>query len=146
MLILLTRIYNHRHVFSLESLLVLQRMKKAALIFLVFMYAFSTTGLCLQGFYCCGKLKSVKLTLADYAKDKEGCCKIKYQAFKVTDTHAAADIASVPPVHSSEIQMAPAVSNRIEPANDVNHHNFYIHAPPLRPHNPIYIENCVFRI
>jgi hypothetical protein len=71
-------------------------MKRTALIFLLFMYASSTTGISVEGFYCCEKLKSVKVRLADYGKDKEGCCKLKYQTLKIRDTHLGSDIAGAP--------------------------------------------------
>src|SRR2546423_15583134 len=79
-------------------------MKKAAIIFLVFIYALSVTGVAAKADYCCDHLKSVKLVLADGAKDKEGCCKVKYQSFKVKDVHAAANIFVAPSLHYTYIQ------------------------------------------
>src|SRR5262245_44631136 len=71
-------------------------MKKTAAILLIFIYAVSSSGFALKADYCCEKLQSIKVVLADKARDKEGCCKIKYQIFKVKDAHAAADVAHAP--------------------------------------------------
>ena len=121
-------------------------MKKTALIFLVFIYAFSTTGIRLESFYCCGKLKSVKLTLADYANVNDGCCKTTYQSFKIKDNHIAADAITAPAlpyvhIHSfnSGCQIPVFVSaHAIVSNND--------HAPPLHYGIPVYISNCIYRI
>src|SRR5215210_6980915 len=74
-------------------------MKKAAIIFLIFIYACSATGVAVKADYCCSKLESLKLVLADGAKDKDGCCKIKYQSFLIKDAHAAADVLVAPALH-----------------------------------------------
>src|SRR4051812_22447879 len=71
-------------------------MNKATIILLAFVYVFSTTGLALKADYCCDKLQSIKLILADGAKNKEGCCKVKYQSFKINDVHGASDIVTAP--------------------------------------------------
>lgn len=121
-------------------------MKVAAVIFLIFIYAFSTTGVSLKGSYCCGKLQSVKLTLADYGKDTEGCCKTKYQSFKIKDTHAAADALAVPVLHpvivnflSPVFQTLACSSTRAIVVNNS-------HAPPLHTGVPVYISDCIYRI
>ena len=121
-------------------------MKKAAIIFLIFIYAFSATGFAVKADYCCSNLKSVKLVLADGAKDKDGCCKVKYQSFKIKDVHAAADILTAPASHFTFLHTL----NFFFAINDLasQKHNFFttIHAPPLHQHTPVYISNCVFRI
>ena len=120
-------------------------MKKAAIIFLVFVYGFSTSGVALKADYCCEKLKSLKLVLAQDGKDQNGCCKIKYQFFKVKDTHAAADSLTAPALHLTFLHLPgtslQAANQAYEPGRFVN-----IHAPPLFPSTPVYISNCVFRI
>jgi len=120
-------------------------MKKAVLIFLVFMYAFSTTGISLEGFYCCGKLKSVKLTLAEYAKGDGDCCKTTYQSYKIKDTHIMAEAISAPVLHyalthsfNSFLYIPAFFSTEI--AGTVSH------APPLYYGVPVYISGCVYRI
>src|SRR5438045_5295160 len=79
-------------------------MKKAAIIFLLFIYALSASGFSVRAAYCCSDLKSVKLVLADGAKDKDGCCKVKYQSFKIKDVHSAADVLTAPASHFIFIQ------------------------------------------
>jgi len=130
-----------------ETVLHLQfNMKKAAIIFLVFIYAVSSTGVALKADYCCDKLQSLKLVLSDFSKDKEGCCKEKYQSFKVKDTHAAADIVSTPALHISFIHALDYSFHTLELAYEKNNHGMSIHAPPLIASTPVYLSNCVFRI
>jgi hypothetical protein len=120
-------------------------MKKTAIIFLIFIYAFSVTGVAVKADYCCNHLKSLKLVLADGAKNKEGCCKVKYQAFKIKDVHAAADVASVPVLHYDFIhtfQSSIQINDFVYEAN----HPVNLHAPPLITSTPVYISNHVFRI
>jgi len=121
-------------------------MKKAALIFLIFIYALSSTGVALTADYCCNKLQSLKLTLSDYSKDKGVCCKEKSQSFKVKDTHAAADILIAPAINFTFIHMLNYSFQAINLAYERSNHFANIHAPPLSPATPDYISNCVFRI
>ena len=121
-------------------------MKQAAVIFLVFIYAFSSTGVAVKADYCCNNLKSIKLVLADAAKDKEGCCKVKYQTFKVKDAHAATDVASVPVLHFTFAHSINSCLQVNDLPYEINHHAVNIHAPPLYQTTPVYISNCVFRI
>lgn len=121
-------------------------MKKAAIIFLVFIYAFSSTGFAVKADFCCNTLKSVTLVLADTAKDKEGCFKTKYHSLKVKDTHAAADILVVPASPVAFIHSAYSIFERSDLASEDINHFGRIHAPPLYPTSPVYLSNCVFRI
>ena len=120
-------------------------MKKTAIIFLIFIYTFSVTGVAVKADYCCNHLKSIKLVLADVVKNKEGCCKEKYQTFKVKDVHAAANVAGVPVLHYDFIHTFQSSIQIIDFAYDANH-SVNIHAPPLITSAPFYISNCVFRI
>src|SRR6478672_1513663 len=106
-------------------------MKKAAIIFLLFIYASSATGAAVKADYCCNKLKSVKLVLADGAKDKDGCCKVKYQSFKIKDVHAAADILAAPASHFTFIHTLNSFFATIDFASEKDHQFVNIHAPPL---------------
>jgi hypothetical protein len=121
-------------------------MKKAALIFLLFVYAFSATGLAVKADYCCSNLKSVKLVLADGAKDKDGCCKVKYQSFKIKDAHAAADILTTPALHFTFIHTLNTFFATTNISSSKENEFANIHAPPLCSAIPAYISNCVFRI
>ncbi len=120
-------------------------MKKAAVIFLIFIYAFSVAGVAVKADYCCNHLKSVKLVLADGTKDKEGCCKVKYQSLKIKDVHAAADIVVTPALHYTYVQnLYYLFQTHITGVKTI--HAKYIHDPPLLSDTPTYISNCVFRI
>ncbi len=128
-------------------------MKKITVILLLSIYSISTLGLSLKSFYCCGKLKSVTVTLAQDEQQKcamddgtSDCCKIKYQFFKVKDNHFVADHVSSPVKHfvelnlfTSTFQIVNYPSEQINVANNSN-------APPLIHGVPDYIFNCVFRI
>jgi hypothetical protein len=121
-------------------------MKKAAILFLVFIYAFTSTGFAVKGDYCCNSLKSVKLVLAEGAKDKEGCCKVKYESFKVKDAHAAAEVITAPALSYNYIYTLNSYFqiNHVSQQNDSRFIN--IHAPPLISSIPVYVSNCTFRI
>lgn len=120
-------------------------MKKAAIIFLVFIYTFSIAGVSVKANYCCDHLKSVKLVLTDGAKDKEGCCKVKYQSLKVKDAHSATNILAVPALHYTYLQNINCFF-QINITGAETSKAKYIHDPPLISQTPAYISNCVFRI
>ena len=124
-------------------------MKKLSLILLICAYALSTMGVGFKEFYCCGKLKSVLVTLADNNKQqctKEGCCKTKYQFLKLKDNHlASADIHLAAKYFTVLHYYTPAY-NIIALPQQIVHAN-RSHAPPLYDDNlPLYLSNCVFRI
>lgn len=128
-------------------------MKKAAIILLICIYTLSTFGFCLKESYCCGKLKSVNLALQEYENqkcnkgdDKSGCCKTKFQFYKVRDKHFAADNLSSPVKHFTNLDSFTTYLQIIFPAvlqaEIVNNK----HAPPLYNGVLAYISNCVFLI
>ena len=128
-------------------------MKKAALISLIILYSLSSVGISFKEFYCCGKLKSVSVVLADLQKDqcrhgnsKDECCKFKYQSLKVNDTHFAADQVHAPANFYTDLRIPetpfPTDVLIISEARIINGS----HAPPLYRGVPVYIYNCVFRI
>jgi hypothetical protein len=121
-------------------------MKKAAIILLILIYGLSTAGLALKADYCCDNLKSIKLVLAHGAKDKGGCCKVKYQSFQIKDAHAPSDVASAPALHFTSIHALNSIFQSTDFAFEKNNYFVPIHAPPLYQPSPIYISNCVFRI
>jgi len=127
-------------------------MKKVALILLICIYSLGTMGFSLKQFYCCGKLKSITLSLAIDTKQKcskgdaKGCCDNKYLFFKVKDTHISADKISNPANHFTDLHiytptfcLTAFAVQRTSIANST-------HAPPLIKVVPVYISNCVFRI
>ena len=120
-------------------------MKKAAAILLLFIYAFSATGFAVKADYCCSNLKSVKLVLADGAKDKGGCCKVQYHCFKVKDIHSAANVLLAPALHFTFLHTLNESfsTNHLSAKGITELRN--IHSPPLLQ-TPVYIFNCIFRI
>ena len=121
-------------------------MKKAVLIFLIIIYAFTTAGVAIKADYCCDHLRSVKLVLADGATNKDGCYKIKYQSLKIKDAHAGADILTAPALPFTFIHTLNSYFQISDLAYQQNNGFVNIHAPPLYPATPVYIANCVFRI
>src|SRR5688572_10806484 len=84
-------------------------MKKISLILLICIYSLSSFGVSFKEFYCCGKLKSISVSVLPDAKNNcnkdrtdEGCCKTKYQYFKVEDKHLTVAVADVPSKFSFE--------------------------------------------
>ena len=128
-------------------------MKKASAIFIICVYAISTLGFSVKGFYCCGKLKSVTLSLHEDGRKKcskdesKGmCCKTKFQYLKLKSSHIASTILlntshDFQPVVSFAPTRTAEIVNFI-PAIDANQS----HAPPAHPGVAVYISNCVYRI
>ncbi len=129
-------------------------MKKIALIVLVSIYSMATFGISLKGFYCCGNLTSVSLSLSGQSKqdrdknsEKEGCCKTSYQFFKVSEKHFASNEVSVPATHFAFIHFFTNGDHKVSflPAHTAYFDNS-THAPPLYHGIPVFLSNCVFRI
>ena len=128
-------------------------MKKVAAIFIIGIYAISSLGFSVKEFYCCGKLKSVTLSLHEDGskacsknESKDKCCQTKFQSIKVKNSHLASTILvnctndfqpilPFTPIHA--VKFVGAV-----PVSDSNRS----HAPPLHPGIAVYISNCVYRI
>ncbi|PWT78505.1 MAG: hypothetical protein C5B59_01585 [Bacteroidetes bacterium] len=127
-------------------LILLNQLKKVTAISFLVLYTWAVSGIAIKAYYCCSQLKSLKLVLADLSKDKDNCCKIKYQSFKINDVHSAADIVDAPDLHFSFLQDLHSsfpVNNFLSEAKQGM---FNIHAPPLVQKTPVYISICVFRI
>lgn len=127
-------------------------MKKIALIFLICIYTLATMGFSITQFYCCGKVKAVSVAIiqpsqekCDKGNDKSGCCKTKFQFFKVGENHFASNISISPDKYFSYLSLL-SYMKIIFPsfckAETINKN----HAPPLYCIVPAYIFNCVFRI
>ena len=128
-------------------------MKKAAAIFIICVYALSSLGFSVKEFYCCGKLKSVTLSLhvdssqaCSKNESKDKCCQTKFQYIKVKNSHLASSvlincsndfqpILPFTPIHA--VKFVGTV-----PGIDGNRS----HAPPQHSGVPVYISNCVYRI
>lgn len=128
-------------------------MKKVTLILLICIYSLATMGFSLKQFYCCGKLKSITISLTPEAKqhcskdnEKSGCCDNKYQFFKVKDTHITADNVSSPVKHFVDFDLYTPSFEDISFVSQKTTIAYKSNAPPLHRGVPIYIYNCVFRI
>ncbi len=128
-------------------------MKKIAIILLLSIYAISSFGIGIQQFYCCGKLKVTSFTLVQYAKETcekgnqmSGCCKTKFQSFKIKDTHIAADAVSNPVKYFSDHLVSTSSFENGTLADKQIVVNNPSHAPPLNYGLPIYILHCTYRI
>lgn len=121
-------------------------MKKAAVIVLIFIYAFAVTGVAVKVNYCCNHFKSVNLILVDGANNKGGCCSVKYQSLKINDAHSSADIITVPALSFNFIHTFNSVFQLNEFVDENNIRFISIHAPPLHTNIPLYLSNCVYRI
>ncbi len=128
-------------------------MKKVALILLICIYSLATAGFSLKEFYCCGKLKSVSVTLAQVTDlkcskgdEKSGCCDNKYHFNKVKDNHFVSDDLNIPLKHFTLLNLFPPSFQQflfdLPKINVANRSN----APPLHSGVSSYIYNCVFRI
>jgi hypothetical protein len=129
-------------------------MKKFTVISLLCIYALATMGFSLKEFYCCGKLKSISLTITDDGKAKckngdsntDGCCKNKFQYFKVKDNHVLASQAIVPLQLISGLDTYFPSFQDIAPSSQEKKFTYQSNAPPLHNGVPVYLSNCVFII
>lgn len=129
------------------------KMKKVTLILLITLYSLSTVGLSLKEFYCCGKLKSISVTLVRETKqhcskgsETGGCCDNQYHFYKVKDNHFAGDDLSIPVKHFTELSVfTPSFQQELFASQLINIGN-RTNAPPILNRVPDYIFNCVFRI
>lgn len=123
-------------------------MKKTGIILLLCIYALSTFGVSINHFYCCGKLKSIYLTLHEDNKtecDKKGCCKTEHTFLKINDSHASADVVACPPLYFTTAYInngflyAAPLFTAVYSVHDSN-------APPISQPVPYYKLHCLYRI
>ncbi len=127
--------------------------KKIIAILLLSIYSVSTLGVSLKSFYCCGKLKSVTVSVTQDQQQKYGnddatsdCCKTKYQFYKVKDNHVAADVINTPVLHVINLHLFTSPFEVINYPSEEIYVVYQSNAPPLFHAVPDYIFNCVFRI
>jgi hypothetical protein len=127
--------------------------KKAATIFIICIYGLSFLGFSVKEFYCCGRLKSVTLSLRETSREKnnigenkKSCCKTKVLYLKVKNSHLASIIAidASDNFHYAAIFAERHCTPMVVSISAVNANRS--HAPPLHPGIAIYISNCVYRI
>jgi len=134
-------IYNENSIFVL--------LKKLVVIFLLTVYALSSSGMTLQFHYCCGKLKSIQLTPVTekqcgmkHSMFSKPCCSDKQVEFKLKGDQKSEQAKFVffilAPLEKPEasFNLQPTVSKAIIPE---------IFAPPPLT-NPLYIFYCTYRI
>ena len=128
-------------------------MKKIAIILLLGVYSLSTLGLSLKSFYCCGKLKSVTVTITQDQQQNcanndgmSDCCKTKYQFFKLKDNHVAGDVVTTPALHFCYLHLFTSSFRIINYPSEKNEVANLSNAPPLHHTVPEYIFNRVFRV
>lgn len=129
------------------------KMKQAVIILLITIYALSSLGVSVKGFYCCGKLTTVSIALADFRKNKttsdsksDDCCKTKYQSLKVTDSHLTTAHIMAPASLYAEANIFFPFRYEISFITKEEKVINGSHAPPLYRGIPSYISHCVFRI
>ncbi|MFL5740625.1 MAG: HYC_CC_PP family protein [Flavisolibacter sp.] len=128
-------------------------MKKSWTILLTLFYSLSVFGIGLKEIYCCGKLKTVTVSITVNEKhncnkqhEPNGCCTTKYHYLKVQDSHLASTANSIANKSLIEIH---AFTTWYQPSfHNIKYkaviHSF--HEPPLHYGVPIHIYNCVYRI
>lgn len=128
-------------------------MKRTAVILLICIYSFATMGFSIKQFYCCGKLKSVSLTIVSDAEPKcgkgnkkGGCCDNKIQFVKVKDKHVASDQTGSPVKHFIDLSTFFCTAQVHTSTSKIILVAYRGNAPPEQPGVPIYIINRVFRI
>lgn len=131
-------------------------MKKFTLIFLILSYSISIIGMSIKSFYCCGKLKSISVSLANNEQKKNSeksnsldndCCKTTYHSFQIKDNHFASDDVNVPAKYFTQIAYDFNEFSSLNFASQEAKYCYQTHAPPLLGKTiPLYISNCVYRI
>lgn len=129
-------------------------MKKAAILFLVFLYLLPATGFSMAMHVCGGKVTSVKIEnfssgdcTCGVKKMKGGCCKNVQVTFKITDIQKTAAELTF-----SKNESAKEVFESSFPVQFVSYlqpDDFEVpnyHAPPPDGKRPVYLNNRVFRI
>lgn len=129
-------------------------MKKIVIIFFTLFYLISTSGIILNNFYCCGKLKTTSIfSFHDYGKSckgnqKPGCCDTKTVFLKIRDNQLPSTKVKV-----NSPDFIKIFHSTIASLFTFQYHNsetklFALHysPPPLISKQPIYLSVCNFRI
>ena len=128
-------------------------MKKAAILFLTFLYLLPATGFSMAMHVCGSKVTSV--TIENFSsgdcmcgtKMKGGCCKNVHVTFKITDNQKiAAELTISKSEFAKQIfesSLPVQFVSYLQP-NDFEFPNY--HAPPPDGKRPVYLNNRVFRI
>ena len=127
-------------------------MKKLSAILLAGLYLTLTSGFAINVNYCMGKVSSFQLDTFHDAFHNAGkkdagnsCCRTTFKFVKVTASHIAAP---------DNIQHNPLPVTAFIPGNyafsfsplAVIYFSAQLHAPPILPHQSLYLHNCSFLI
>jgi hypothetical protein len=127
-------------------------MKKAAIFLLLNIYTVATFGIGINSYYCCGKLRSVTVSLIEQ-KDATcsknaapSCCNTRHQFLKIHDSHLAATgffyfsglpVLDLPATRVNGIRLF---------ASMIQKGTHAAHAPPPLSSCPLYILHSDYRI
>ncbi len=130
-------------------------MKRVAIIFFTLFYVVSTSGVTINYFYCCGKLKETSFLLnhknltnpCKGDKKAPSCCNTKRTFLKIKDNHSPSQELRTDQsnyfIHLINIYVTTFNSFSSLSKSPLF---AYTHAPPLTSKTPIYISVCNFRI
>lgn len=129
-------------------------MKRIAVIFLIFLYTASTSGIAINSFYCCGKLKEVYVLKSSNLsknckgnKSAPGCCDTKTSFTKVKDNHSPSTELKLPVETASKLFFLFSFDlNYFFSFQQALFSFSFIHAPPLINKQTVYLSVCNFRI
>jgi hypothetical protein len=127
--------------------------KRIAILFLTLIYAISASGIGINKFYCCGKLKSVHLNLLHEEKHtcskdkaKKGCCETTYHTLKLKETHIASEHPHLEAAHFIAIPtIIPGIEINCRLLEKKGFANTS-HAPPPLGYISLYILHCTYLI
>lgn len=128
-------------------------MKQFAITLFALLYLVSSSGVAINNFYCCGKLKKTSLfEVKDVFKNCKGnklpgCCDNKTVIVKIKDKHSPVNTLKLA-CHEFANQFNVYVTTVTEPFFASHAWNEWtaIHAPPLISKHPAYLTVQNFRI
>lgn len=127
--------------------------KRIAILFLLLIYAVSSSGIGINRFYCCGKLKSVHFVLLHEqgtkcikGNGKKGCCETTYHTLKLKENHVVSETPSLEAKYFITVPiLIPTIEiswSSLQPQDFAN----ACHAPPPLNNISLYILHCTYRI
>jgi hypothetical protein len=128
-------------------------MKKAGVLFLVLMYAITSTGFALNLHYCGNRVADVKINapakscIKPMAKSKMKCCKDTKLDVKVKDSHESQPVSFLPKLSPVDVPRS-AFEDFILPVHQMLLDLFFDRGPPQAPKQnvPAFIKNRTLKI
>ena len=127
-------------------------MKKIVLILLLFVYAFSTMGIGITQFYCCGHLRSTSISFSEFEKGKSSknqvisCCKTTFKILKLQDNYIGSGYIFNSVKSCSAAVLFTSCHDKNWSLNLIPHLLRQSISPPPHQGVAIYILDCVYRI